>query len=190
MSKGVNYVPYQLVRSNFFVPMTKSVHIWVCFILVKMPTYIGSFQPYRSIIEFRPRYQYWTETEKTQVSNLKLSMTYFLVVIMSPPLSLERFRHVSQNKCPFLFFFFSPFHGSVPPLFLLSSFTQCPLIHGISYVSFSICLFILFLSFSFFVLCASTTTTHMKVVPISNILCFLFHFIIIIIIFTFSFMLF
>ena len=176
MSKGVNYVPYQLVRSNFFVPMTKSVHKWVCFILVKMPTYIGSFQPYRSIIEFRPRYQYWTETEKTQVSNLKLSMTYFLVVIMSPPLSLERFHHVSQNKCPFLFFFFSPFHGSVPPLFLLSSFTQCPLIHGISYVSFSICLFILFLSFSFFVLCASTTTTHMKVIPISFFFFFSFFF--------------
>ena len=76
------------------------------------------------------------------------------------PLSLERFCHVSQTRCPFFFFFFSPFRGSAPPLFLLCSFTQCPLFHIISNVSFSICLFSFFLSLSFFVLCASTTTTH------------------------------
>ena len=90
------------------------------------------------------------------------------------PLSLERFCHVSQTRCPFFFFFFSPFRESAPPLFLLCSFTQCPLFHIISNVSFSICLFSFFLSLSFFVLCASTTTTHVKVIPISSILCFLY----------------
>ena len=99
---------------------------------------------------------YRTKIEKTQVLDLKLSVTYWLVVFMSPPLLSERFRLVSQTRCPFFFFFFSPFCGSVPPLSLLTSFTQCPLFHSISYVSFLICLFRFFLSFSFFVLCAST----------------------------------
>ena len=100
-------------------------------------------------------------------------MTYLLVVLMPLPLSFERFFHVSQTRCPFFFFFFSPFRGSATPLFLLSSFTQCPLFHIISYVSFSICLFNFLLS-SFFVLCASTTTTHVKVIPISNLLYYFF----------------
>ena len=117
----------------------------------------------------------YRKQKKTQVLDLKLSVTYWLfVVLMSPPPSSERFRHVSQTRCPFFFFVFSPFIGSVPPLFLLSSFTQCHLFHSISYVSFSTCLFSIFLSFSFFVLCASITATHVKVIPISSLLCFLY----------------
>ena len=121
-------------------------------------------------IRFRPKYQYRTKTEKTQVSNLKLSVTYLLDVLMSPPLSLERFCHVSQTRCPFFFFFFSPFRGSTPPLFLLSSFTQCPLFHIISYVSFSICL----LQFPFVIklfrfMCFNHNHTR-EIIPISNLL--------------------
>ena len=61
---------------------------------------------------------FWYMTILAQVSDLKLSVTYLLVVLMSPPLSLERFCHVSQTRCPFFFFFFSPFRGSARPLFL------------------------------------------------------------------------
>ena len=94
----------------------------------------GRFGHTGAYIEFRPKYQYQTEIEKTQVLDLKPSVTYLLVVLMSPPLSLERFYHFFQTRCPFFFFFFSPFYGSAPPLFLLSSFTQCPLFHIISYM--------------------------------------------------------
>ena len=62
----------------------------------------------------------YRKQKKTQVLDLKLSVTYWLfVVLMSPPPSSERFRHVSQTRCPFFFFVFSPFIGSVPSLFLL-----------------------------------------------------------------------
>ena len=75
------------------------------------------------------------------------------------------------DQMPFLLLFLQPISRICSSTFSSNFVHPVPLIsYYFLYVSFSICLFSFFLSLSFFVLCASTTTTHVKVIPISNLL--------------------
>ena len=50
-SKEVNTVPYRPVRPEFFAPVDEPVPKHLQNVSLKIPAYIGQYQPYRSILD-------------------------------------------------------------------------------------------------------------------------------------------